>query len=98
MRRLHPGPWRADTRFPYLPHYRSEGAAGSICEFASLFVAAMAAWRREAVVETVIVVERHVRIGIERLVNLLLRGMIDEMILGRDMHHQRVRDRMSFVQ
>src|SRR3546814_16572933 len=70
-----------------------EGAGASIGEFGSLFVAAIAAGRREAVVETGIVVERHLRIGIERLVNLLLRGMIDEMILGRDMQHQRVRVR-----
>src|SRR3546814_18339654 len=72
-----------------------EGAGASIGEFGSLFVAAIAAGRREAVVETGIVVERHLRIGIERLVNLLLRGMIDEMILGRDMQHQRVRDQIG---
>src|SRR3546814_5879181 len=91
--------WSSDVCSSDLPGVRSrqspgeEGAGASIGEFGSLFVAAIAAGRREAVVETGIVVERHLRIGIERLVNLLLRGMIDEMILGRDMQHQRVRDR-----
>src|SRR3546814_15709021 len=35
---------------------------------------------------------------VERLVNLPLRRMIDEMILGRDVEYQRVGDRMRLVQ
>src|SRR3546814_7224087 len=35
---------------------------------------------------------------VERLVNLPLRRMIDEMILGRDVEYQRVGDRMRIVQ
>src|SRR5436305_516621 len=63
-------------------------------EIGRLRRAAVAHFGCEAVILARIIVDRHPRMIVEPGVHPLLRGLVDEAVLARDMQHHRARNRM----